>query len=130
MWPSAGGMPLNEFTTEGYFTPCCRYFPLGSMDRSTICIKSMQKTVCDRCGTVYLEMCELRRAGYTVLKLCTLQVMHFTSFIAGVMPIMSIYQLYTSQEIWLKWTCCQPAPERSVLTLDACIHLNTSTVRR
>ena len=22
MWPSIGGVPLNEFTTEGYFTSC------------------------------------------------------------------------------------------------------------
>ena len=33
MWPSAGGMPLNEFTTEGYFT--CAFptlFPTGAGD--------------------------------------------------------------------------------------------------
>ena len=29
MWPSIGGMPLNEFTTEGYFT-CA--FPTGAAD--------------------------------------------------------------------------------------------------
>ena len=33
MWPSIGGMPLNEFTTEGYFT--CAFptlFPTGAAD--------------------------------------------------------------------------------------------------
>ena len=33
MWPSVGGMPLNEFTTEGYFT--CAFptlFPTGAGD--------------------------------------------------------------------------------------------------
>ena len=33
MWPSIGGMPLNEFTTEGYFT--CAFptlFPTGAGD--------------------------------------------------------------------------------------------------
>ena len=33
MWPSIGGIPLNEFTTEGYFT--CAFptlFPTGAGD--------------------------------------------------------------------------------------------------
>ena len=33
MWPSIGGMPLNEFTTEGYFS--CAFptlFPTGAAD--------------------------------------------------------------------------------------------------
>ena len=33
MWPSIGGMPINEFTTEGYFT--CAFptlFPTGAAD--------------------------------------------------------------------------------------------------
>ena len=35
MWPSIGGMPINEFTTEGYFT--CAFptlFPTGVADFS------------------------------------------------------------------------------------------------
>ena len=35
MWPSIGGMPINEFTTEDYFT--CAFptlFPTGAADFS------------------------------------------------------------------------------------------------
>ena len=50
MWPSIGGMPINDFTTEGYFT--CAFptlFPTGAADfsgrrQNPVTIKSPSST--------------------------------------------------------------------------------------
>ena len=41
MWPSIGGMPLNDFTTEGYFT--CAFPTLSPLELAIILLQNLQR---------------------------------------------------------------------------------------